>query len=114
MKSKIIKNFVLGIGLFFLYFPILVLIAYSFNANKRVMVWKGFSFKWYKELFNNEQILEAFIVSVKIASLSATLATFLGLMIGYALVRIKKIPLKPVYLFLSSTPPISVGIDSWH
>ena len=53
MKSKIIKNFVLGIGLFFLYFPILVLIAYSFNANKRVMVWKGFSFKWY--FFNSNQ-----------------------------------------------------------
>ncbi len=104
MKSKIIKNFTLALGLFFLYFPILVLITYSFNANKRVMVWKGFSFKWYRELFQNEQILEAFLVSIKIASLSATFATFLGVMIGYALVRIKKIPLKPVYIFLSSTP----------
>ena len=104
MKSKFIKNFTISLGLFFLYFPILVLIFYSFNANKRVMVWKGFSFKWYGELFKNEQIIEAFIVSIKIASFSATVSTILGVMIGYSLVRIKKIPLKSFYIFLSSTP----------
>ena len=104
MKSRFIKNFIISLGLFFLYFPILVLIFYSFNENKRVMVWKGFSFKWYGELFKNEQIIEAFIVSIKIASFSATVSTILGVMIGYSLVRIKKIPLKSFYIFLSSTP----------
>ena len=104
MKSRFIKNFIIFLGLFFLYFPILVLIFYSFNENKRVMVWKGFSFKWYGELFKNEQIIEAFIVSIKIASFSATVSTILGVMIGYSLVRIKKIPLKSFYIFLSSTP----------
>ena len=104
MKSRLIKNFIISLGLFFLYFPILVLIFYSFNESKRVMVWKGFSFKWYGELFKNEQIIEAFIVSIKIASFSATVSTILGVMIGYSLVRIKKIPLKSFYIFLSSTP----------
>lgn len=104
MKSRLIKNSIISLGLFFLYFPILVLIFYSFNENKRVMVWKGFSFKWYGELFKNEQIIEAFIVSIKIASFSATISTILGVMIGYSLVRIKKIPLKSFYIFLSSTP----------
>ena len=104
MKSRLIKNSIISLGLFFLYFPILVLIFYSFNENKRVMVWKGFSFKWYGELFKNEQIIEAFIVSIKIASFSATVSTILGVMIGYSLVRIKKIPLKSFYIFLSSTP----------
>ena len=104
MKSRLIKNSIISLGLFFLYFPILVLIFYSFNENKRVMVWKGFSFKWYGELFKNEQIIEAFIVSIKIASFSATVSTILGIMIGYSLVRIKKIPLKSFYIFLSSTP----------
>ena len=83
---------------------ILVLIFYSFNENKRVMVWKGFSLRWYNELFNNEQIIEAFIISIKIAALSATFATILGVMIGYSLVRIRKIPFKSFYIFLSSTP----------
>ena len=104
MKSNIIKSFVIFFGLFFLYFPILVLIFYSFNDNKRVMVWKGFSFKWYTELFRNEQIIEAFVISIKIASLTATFATILGVMIGYSLVRINKIPFKSFYIFLSSTP----------
>ena len=57
MKSSLIKSTVIFLGLFFLYFPILVLIFYSFNENKRVMVWKGFSLRWYNELFNNEQII---------------------------------------------------------
>ena len=104
MKSSLIKSTVIFLGLFFLYFPILVLIFYSFNENKRVMVWKGFSLRWYNELFNNEQIIEAFIISIKIAALSATFATILGVMIGYSLVRIRKIPIKLFYIFLSSTP----------
>ena len=91
MKSRFIKNFIIFLGLFFLYFPILVLIFYSFNENKRVMVWKGFSFKWYGELFKNEQIIEAFIVSIKIASFSATifdssvLFIFLELFISFSI-----------------------------
>jgi len=104
MKSSLIKSTVIFLGLFFLYFPILVLIFYSFNENKRVMVWKGFSLRWYNELFNNEQIIEAFIISIKIAALSATFATILGVMIGYSLVRIRTIPFKSFYIFLSSTP----------
>ena len=104
MKSSLIKSTVIFLGLFFLYFPILVLIFYSFNENKRVMVWKGFALRWYNELFNNEQIIEAFIISIKIAALSATFATILGVMIGYSLVRIRKIPFKSFYIFLSSTP----------
>ena len=104
MKSSLIKNTVIILGLLFLYFPILVLIFYSFNENKRVMVWKGFSFKWYNKLFQNEQIIEAFIISIKIAAISATFATILGVMIGYSLVRISKIPFKSLYIFLSSTP----------
>ncbi len=104
MRSSIIKSIIVFSGLFFLYFPILVLIFYSFNENKRVMVWKGFSFKWYDKLFKNEQIIEAFIVSIKIAALSATFSTILGVMIGYSLVRIRTIPFKTFYIFLSSTP----------
>ena len=104
MNKYFFKILSLTIGLGFLYFPILTLIAYSFNDNKRVMVWKGFSFKWYGKLFQNEQIIEAFLISIKIASLSATFATILGVMIGYSLTRISKIPARPFFIFLSSSP----------
>ena len=99
-----LKKFIIIFGLIFLYLPILILIIYSFNENKRVMVWKGFSIKWYYELFRNEKIIESFYISLKIAFISATVATFLGVMIGYSLIRIKKIPLKSFFIFISSTP----------
>ena len=68
------------------------------------MVWKGFSLKWYAELFKNEQILEAFYISIKIASISATFATLLGVMVGYSLARISKIPFRSFFIFISTAP----------
>jgi putrescine transport system permease protein len=99
-----LKSLILFLGLSFLYLPIIILIIYSFNENKRVMVWKGFSFKWYEKLFYNEKIIDSFYISIEIALISATISTFLGVMIGYTLIRIKKIPLKSFYIFISSAP----------
>lgn len=98
------KKLVIFIGLSFLYLPICILVIYSFNINKRVMVWKGFSFRWYGELFKNEKIIESFYTSIQIAFLSATISTLLGVLIGYSLIRIRKIPLKSFYIFISSAP----------
>lgn len=75
----------LGYG--FLYLPILTLVTYSFNAGERVTVWSGFSTRWYAALLENEQILTAAWLSLRIAVVSASLATALGLMAGYVLVR---------------------------
>ena len=104
MRFNIFKNIIIYSTFIFLYLPIFILIIYSFNENKRVMVWKGFSLKWYTKLIQNEQIIESFITSIKIASLTATFSTILGVMVGYTLVRIKKIPFKPFYVFITSTP----------
>ena len=43
-------------GFAFLYIPILLVIIYSFNDSRLVTVWGGWSFRWYVELFNNENI----------------------------------------------------------
>jgi putrescine transport system permease protein len=104
MNKVFFKYLVLIFGFIFLYFPILALIGYSFNDSKRVMVWKGFSFRWYGELFKNEQILEAFYTSIEIAALSATFATILGVMAGFSLARIAKIPFRSFFIFLSTAP----------
>jgi putrescine transport system permease protein len=77
----------LAFGYAFLYAPIFILIAYSFNSGDRVMVWEGFSARWYGELLKNEQILSAALLSFRIAALSATVATILGLFAAYVLVR---------------------------
>lgn len=76
-----------GLGLLFLYAPIVLLIVYSFNASRLVTVWGGFSLRWYGELARNAQLLEAAWITFRIAALSATLATALGTLAAVALVR---------------------------
>ncbi len=78
---------VLFLGFAFLYVPILLLIFYSFNESKLVTVWAGFSTKWYGELMHNDQILGAAWLSLKVATLSATLAVVLGTVAGLVLAR---------------------------
>ena len=77
----------LAAGFAFLYLPILVLIIYSFNENRLVTVWAGFSTKWYGELFRNELFLDAAWVTLRVALISSTIATVLGVMAAYVLVR---------------------------
>ncbi len=77
----------LTLGFAFLYIPMLILIIYSFNESKLVTVWAGFSTKWYGELFQNEQILDAAWVTLRVAVLSSTIATILGTAAAYVLVR---------------------------
>lgn len=55
----------------FMYLPIAVLIAYSFNENKSRAVFTGFSLKWYASLFHNEMILSALGLSLVLAFVSA-------------------------------------------
>lgn len=78
----------MGFAYAFLYAPIAALVAYSFNASERVTVWGGFSARWYGELLRDEQILSAAWLSLRIAAGSATLATVLGTLAGFALARL--------------------------
>ncbi|MCA3562127.1 MAG: ABC transporter permease subunit [Aestuariivirga sp.] len=77
----------LAFGFAFFYIPILSMIVYSFNASRLASVWGGFSTKWYFALFSNKQVLDALVLSLEIALVSATIATILGAMAGIALAR---------------------------
>ena len=77
----------LTLGFTFLYIPMLILVIYSFNASKLVTVWAGFSTQWYGELFRNESFLDAAWVTLRVALISSTIATVLGTMAAYVLVR---------------------------
>jgi putrescine transport system permease protein len=77
----------LATGIALLYIPILVLIAYSFNASPLLNVWGGFSTQWYGELFHNRQVLQAALLSLEVAVTSSTLAVILGTLAAVALVR---------------------------
>ena len=79
---------VLAIGIFiFLYVPILILIIYSFNENKVVGVWAGFSTQWYAELFQDEAVIDALMVSLWVAFWSTLISTILGTLVAMALER---------------------------
>ncbi len=75
----------MAFGYAFLYLPIVMLIVYSFNDSRISSVWNGFSLRWYEALFNSEQIIDAGLLSLRIAAISATLATIFGTLAGLAL-----------------------------
>lgn len=77
----------LTLGFAFLYLPMVILVIYSFNKSKLVTVWAGFSTKWYGELLRNDAFLDAAWVTLKVALFSSTIATVLGTMAAYVLVR---------------------------
>jgi len=77
----------LTLGFAFLYLPILILIVFSFNESRLVTVWGGFSTKWYGELFQDARFLDAAWVTFYVAFISSTVATVLGTMAAYTLVR---------------------------
>ncbi len=62
----------------FLYAPIIVLIVFSFNNSKSRGVWSGFTFKWYVELFRNDEILRALYYTIIVATLSSIISTIIG------------------------------------
>lgn len=77
-------------GLAFFYVPIFSMIFFSFNKSRLATVWGGFSTDWYWRLLSNPQVLNAAILSLKIAVISATFATILGTMAGMALARFRQ------------------------
>ena len=105
--SKRPSTFILSVmcfGFAFLYVPILVLVAYSFNSSGLATVWGGFSTRWYSTLLDNEQIINAAILSLKIAATSATVATILGTLAGLALTRIRQFKGRFLFTGLIAAP----------
>ena len=76
-----------ALGLAFLYLPIVILVIYSFNASRLVTVWGGWSLRWYSEFFNDRAMIEAGLMSLRVAAASATSATLLGTLAAVALSR---------------------------
>lgn len=77
----------LGAGMAFLYVPLFLLVIYSFNDSRLVTVWGGWSTRWYRGLLQNQALMDAAWVSLKVAAVAASLATVLGTLAAVALVR---------------------------
>lgn len=75
----------LSLGYLFLYLPIFVLIVFSFNSSREDMVWRSFSTDWYSALANDIEIIAGFLLSIKIALLTATSSVLLGTFAAFVL-----------------------------
>lgn len=71
----------------FLYAPLAFLVVFSFNSTRQDAVFTGFSLRWYSALMEDRRIVDGFLLSLKVALTSATLATVLATLAAYALVR---------------------------
>jgi putrescine transport system permease protein len=91
-RSSAFLQTVLFSGIAILYLPILVLIAYSFNASPLVNVWGGFSTSWYTALLHNRQLLESALLSLEVAVAASSGAVILGTLASVALVRFARFP----------------------
>jgi len=75
------------LGLAFLYLPIVLLVAWSFNGGRLVTVWAGFSTRWYGALLQDQALLDAAWVTLRVGLISASAATVLGTFAAVGLVR---------------------------
>ncbi len=109
MVKNIAKRIYVFLILLFLYAPILTLIVLSFNESRSMAVWKGFTFQWYIDLFQNESIINALSTTLIIALLASLIATVIGTMASIAMNRMKKIP-RAVLLGITNIPMLNADI----
>lgn len=75
---RFLKKGYMGLIFLFLYTPIIVLIAFSFNSSKSRSQWGGFTLKWYLDMLGDRQIREAIVFTIAIAVLSTVISTLFG------------------------------------
>ena len=90
MIRKYLQKIYLALIFILLYAPIVTLVVLSFNQSKTRAKWGGFTLKWYKELFQNEQIMSAFYTTLIIAFVSAAIATIIGTAAAIAIQGMKQ------------------------
>lgn len=101
MKS--LKRGYLALILLFLYVPIVVLILQSFNAGVSRAKWEGFSFRWYIQLIQSPNIMDALYVTVTIAIFASFISTILGTMAAIGIHAMTRRP-QSLMMTLSNVP----------
>ncbi len=99
----------IGFALVFLYLPLVVMAIFSFNDSKSLSSWSGFSLRWYQELFVNQQMIDAIVVSVSIAILSTVISTILGTITAIGISKSKPI-LRKIVLQVNNLPIMNPDI----
>ncbi len=103
MSSRLGRAWLLA-GYLFLYMPIVTLIVFSFNDSKMVTLWGGFTFRWYAVIAHDTEVVDAFILSLKVALMSASASIVLGTLAAFAMVRYKKFWGRTAFAALINAP----------
>lgn len=98
------RRAILTLGLIFLWAPILLMAGYAFSGSRVPFQWGGFSLRWFEALAVNERLLEAAWLSLRIGAAAATLATLLGLALGWVLARHGRFRGRPLFGVLAGAP----------
>lgn len=97
----------------FLYAPIAILVAYSFNDSRRNIVWRGFTLKYYERAWNNDSLIQAFANSLTIAFFSTLFSVLLGMLTAVLLWRFRfpaKAPFEGTVSLPIIIPEICMGV----
>jgi spermidine/putrescine transport system permease protein len=95
----------------FLYGPLAIVVAYSFNDSVMNAQWVGFTLRWYRKLFANEEMLTATWNSLVIGLTASAVSTVLGTMAGYAMHRYRLRVLPVLVLAPIAIPEILMGVS---
>ncbi len=101
-------------GFIFLFAPIVVLIAFSFNDSRRNFVWRGFTLDWYPTVLGNDDLLDALFVTLRVAAVAVVISTVLGTLLGLALARRRfrgRTATETLLLVPMITPEIVMGLS---
>lgn len=104
-----VRKLYIALIFIFLYAPIATLIVLSFNANKTRAKWGGFTFKWYKSLFENEEIMQALWNTLAIAFLSTLIATVIGTVACIAMQAMKR-RTRSIIMGITNIPMLNADI----
>jgi spermidine/putrescine transport system permease protein len=109
-----LKAAYLGLVYGFLYLPMAVLVAYSFNASKYGIRWEGLTFDWYRHLIGDASLVDAALNSLIVAVLAATLGTLIGSLGAIGLYRYRfrgRHLLQGLLLVTLMSPDIVMGVS---
>ena len=98
-------------GYLFLYLPLAIVVVYSFNDSRLNAEWVGFTLDWYRTLFANDEMIEAAVNSLIIATAASAIATVLGTMAGFAMHRYRSRLLPILVLAPIAIPEILMGVS---
>lgn len=112
--NKLLKNLFIGLVFIFLYLPIVVLVIFSFNSSEMNIIFENFTFDWYKNLFQNTNLIDAFINTLVVAGISTTVSVVVGTISAICLYKydfpFKKLINKLIYIPIV-IPEIVLGIS---